>query len=404
MSERLIYTELGENSNKFWNGSVEGTVCKTNWGRVGDIGQSKDYQCGNTWSAENKLQSLVRSKLRKGYTRQLTVSSGTTTVHSPTNIKSVAASQIKHGGDKETIELINFLVARNIHAIEGTTTIRYVDGGLQTPLGPVTPDGLDLAAQLLNDMERKTPDFEQLANRYLRIVPRVIGRRGADPHELFGSPENLKAENDLLAALRAVVVTGDVVGQVFRTSLAVVASTAVDFKAINKAFQNTMNRNHVSASLKLKRVWEMDIDGAAKAFKADLKPVQRLWHGTKDANLLSILKGGYVIPSKSSSIAVTGRMYGDGVYFSDQSTKSLNYATGSAPGQYSQMGSQRKFMIFNDVAMGNVYKATRSFGGTPPAGYDSCFAEGGKSGVRNNEMIVYKTNQVNPRFLCEFVN
>lgn len=400
MSERLIYTELGENSNKFWNGTIDGTVCKTNWGRVGDIGQSKDYECGNTWSAEKKLQSLVQSKLRKGYTRQLTIASGVTTMASPTNIKSVATAQIKHGGDKQTIELIDFLVARNIHAIEGTTTIRYVDGGLQTPLGPVTPDGLEQAARLLIDLERKTPDFARLANEYLRIVPRVIGRKGADPYELFGSPESLKAENDLLAALSAVVVTDDV-GQVFRTSLAVVTSTAVAFKAINKAFQNSMNRNHVSASLRLSRVWEMDIDGAAKAFKADLKPVQRLWHGTKDANLLSILKGGYVIPSKSSSIAVTGRMYGDGVYFSDQSTKSLNYATGSAPGQYGG-GSQRKFMIFNDVAMGNTYKATRSFSGTPPAGYDSCFAEAGKSGVRNNEMVVYNTRQVNPRFLCEF--
>lgn len=401
MSERLIYTELGENSNKFWHGEIDGTTCKTNWGRVGDIGQFKDYECGNKFSAESKLESLVRSKLKKGYTRQATVSGGTSTVTSTASIESVAATQIKHGGDKETIELIEFLVARNIHAIEGTTTIRFVDGGLQTPLGPVTPDGLDRAALLLGNLERKTPDFGQLANEYLRIVPRVIGRRGADPHELFGSPENLKAENDLLAALRAVVVT-DEVGQVFRTSLGAVASTSIDFKAVNKAFQNSMNRNHASASLRLTHVWSMEIEGALRAFKFELKPIQRLWHGTKDANLLSILKGGYVIPGQSSSIAVTGRMYGDGVYFSDQSTKSLNYATGSAPGQYGRVGSQRKFMILNDVAMGNIFRATRSFRGGCPVGYDSCFAEAGKSGVMNNEMIVYNTSQVNPRFLCEF--
>ena len=100
-------------------------------------------------------------------------------------------------------------------------------------------------------------------------------------------------------------------------------------------------------------------------------------------------------------MAITGRMYGDGVYFSDQSTKSLNYATGSAPGQYGG-GSQRKFMLVNDVAMGKPYMATRSFSGGCPRGYDSTFAKAGSSGVRNNEMIVYRTSQVRPTYLCEF--
>ena len=402
MAERLIFTDLAANNNKFWHGDIDGTTVKTNWGRVGDNGQFKDYPFTNVYSAEAKLQSLVNGKLRKGYTRQATMGSGTTTMTSATNIKSVAATQIKHNGNKETVDLIDFLVTRNIHAIEGTTTIRYVNGGLQTPLGPVTPEGLDQASRILVDIASQTGDFGRLANEYLRIVPRVIGRRGADPHELFGSAARLKEENDLLTALRAVVVTDDV-GQVFKTSLEIVDATSIDFKAIDKAFRNSMNRNHASASLRLSRVWAMEIEDAASAFQADLKPVQKLWHGTKDANLLSILKGGYVIPGRSSSIAVTGRMFGDGVYFSDQSTKSLNYATGSAPGQRSHMGSQRKFMIFNDVAMGRIYKAPRPFSGGCPVGYDSCFAEAGKSGVMNNEMIVYKTSQVNPRFLCEFV-
>jgi poly [ADP-ribose] polymerase len=177
---------------------------------------------------------------------------------------------------------------------------------------------------------------------------------------------------------------------------------SVDFKAINKAFKDSMNRNHASAGMQLRRVWSMEIEGAASAFRSDLKPIQRLWHGTKDANLLSLLRGGYVIPGRSSSIAVTGRMYGDGVYFSDQSTKSLNYATGSAPGQYGHSGSQRKFMIFNDVAMGRIFRATHSFSGGCPVGFDSCFAEAGKSGVRNNEMIVFKTYQACPIRLIEF--
>ncbi|MGG2383099.1 hypothetical protein, partial [Salmonella enterica] len=60
--------------------------------------------------------------------------------------------------------------------------------------------------------------------------------------------------------------------------------------------------------------------------------IKELWHGTRVGNVLSIMKGGFVIPPSNAS-HVTGRMFGNGVYFSDQSTKSLNYAYGCAPGQ-----------------------------------------------------------------------
>jgi poly [ADP-ribose] polymerase len=109
------------------------------------------------------------------------------------------------------------------------------------------------------------------------------------------------------------------------------------------------------------------------------------------------LKNGYIIPKASGSIAITGRMFGDGIYFSDQSTKSLNYASGYWGGGR----SQRCFMIFNDVAMGREH-IPRSSIRSIPRGYDSCFAKAGQSGVMNNEMIVYRTSQVKPTFLCEF--
>jgi len=112
---------------------------------------------------------------------------------------------------------------------------------------------------------------------------------------------------------------------------------------------------------------------------------------------LSILKGGLVIPPSSSS-HVTGRMFYNGIYFSDQSTKALNYAT-------SFWGSSdigRYFMFMADVSMGKYYVPSGPRSCLPPAGYDSYFAQGRKSGVQNNEMIVFKTSQVNLRYLVEF--
>lgn len=124
----------------------------------------------------------------------------------------------------------------------------------------------------------------------------------------------------------------------------------------------------------------------------------RLWHGTRAHNVLSILKGGLIIPTSAGGYTITGRMFGDGVYFSDQSTKSLNYAYGYWGG-----GSRDHncFMLLAKVAMGKAYTPP---GPTQrlPAGYDSMFAKGGRSGVQNNEMIVYKLPQAHLSYLCEF--
>jgi poly [ADP-ribose] polymerase len=115
--------------------------------------------------------------------------------------------------------------------------------------------------------------------------------------------------------------------------------------------------------------------------------------------MLSILKVGFIIPRSGGSIYVCGRMFGDGCYFSDQSTKAIRYATGAWGGGGAR---DRKFMLLNHVAMGKEYIPRSSFSGKPPAGFDSTFAKAGFSGVQNNEMIVYSLAQIDPLRLVEF--
>ena len=109
-----------------------------------------------------------------------------------------------------------------------------------------------------------------------------------------------------------------------------------------------------------------------------------------------------MIPPSSSS-HVTGRMFYNGIYFSDQSTKALNYATsfwgGGDVGRY--------FMFLLDMAMGNPFIPGQTRWGStgsrnyPVSGYDSTWAKPG-CGVMNDERIVYRTSQVNLKYLVEF--
>lgn len=407
-TERLIFTDLNANNNKYWDIEQIGSNVTTRWGRVGATsGQTKHFSFGDDGEAQAFFDKKIREKMKKGYTKQRTVASSGMT----SSVAVAAKVQIEHAGDKETSQLIDFLVQRNIHQIEGMTSVRLEAGRLTTPLGPVTSEGLDEAEKILSKMltptGRPSASLPTLANEYLRIVPRNIGYRRVDPAALFGSQDKLVQEQATLDALRAVVDDlADKAAQavqeapaLFETKLELVAPGDSEFDRINRLFLKTLNTRHQSSRMRLRRAWKMSIKSQEDAFESDLKPIMELWHGTKDVNLLSILKNGFIIPKRNQGISIAGRMYGDGVYFSDQSTKSLNYAGGFWGGQK----SQRPFMLLNDVAMGRQYMAQRSLSGGCPKGYDSTFAKAG-SAVLNNEMIVYRLSQIRAKFLCEFGN
>jgi poly [ADP-ribose] polymerase 2/3/4 len=124
-----------------------------------------------------------------------------------------------------------------------------------------------------------------------------------------------------------------------------------------------------------------------------------LWHGTRSSNLLSILKNGLMIP-KANAAHCTGRMFGDGIYTSLQSTKALNYATDF----WNKSGSanQRTFMFLCEVALGKMYEPTSRAVSFPKTGTNSTWVDAGKCGVMNHECIVYDTAQINLKYLCEF--
>ena len=179
-------------------------------------------------------------------------------------------------------------------------------------------------------------------------------------------------------------------------------SDEIEFKRLLKFYNETRKSNHSCAHLWMKKVYIFEHNKMKQAFDKKGKKIgniMELFHGTRSSNLLSIMAKGMIIPPSSASHC-TGRLYADGLYFSDQSTKSLNYSYGYWGG-----GSRDNncFMLLVDVAMGRYYVPKGGFHSLPK-GYDSCFAKASQSGVFNNEMIVYKTYQASPKYLIEFGN
>lgn len=76
---------------------------------------------------------------------------------------------------------------------------------------------------------------------------------------------------------------------------------------------------------------------------------QLLWHGSRLVNYVGILSEGLKI--RPSGVALTGSMFGNGVYFANCSTKSA---------QYMAISRDIGIMLLCEVALGNTYKLTNA--------------------------------------------
>ena len=425
------------NNNKFWRyerydqpitEKGETGDLKIIWGRVGiDNPESQLRTYDERW-----LASKVKSKLRgkkdgPPYTECQVLDAGAPAA-AP---KSIAKEQVKKlaveeiaGGCPITAALVKKLAEANRHelvaATGGKMDIDLETGMVRTALGVVTSSNVKEARKLLDDMapyvtkhDTENKRFIGMLGQYLRLVPQDPGRR-VGWHNTF---VNLQAQTQLLDQLEASVELAEQRMQdaisganrdkaeekkpaVFNVKLKPVTDEKLT-ERIKRMYSTSGSRGHESSRLKPVRVYEVEIPHMAAAFHADgekVGNVKLLWHGTRMFNVLSILKRGFVLPHQLSTVQTTGAMYGPGLYFSANSTKSLNYSYGYWDGGRRDSNC---YMFLVDVAMGREYIPTYGGNGKKP-GYDSCWAKPGQSGVINDEQIVYRTSQANIRYLVEF--
>lgn len=136
------------------------------------------------------------------------------------------------------------------------------------------------------------------------------------------------------------------------------------------------------------------------------KQTALFWHGSRNENWLSIIKSGLVL--RPANAVINGKMFGYGLYFADRCAKSLNYS--SLRGSYWTSGHQSKgYLALYDVHIGVPLKIKRHTSWctqlstdalTKKGDYDSVFAKGGYD-LRNNEYIVYRSEQCTVRYLIE---
>lgn len=142
--------------------------------------------------------------------------------------------------------------------------------------------------------------------------------------------------------------------------------------------------------------------------QAKVKKRRLYWHGSRNENFINILQSGLLI--RPSGAIHTGSMFGDGIYYANKAQKSIGYT--SLRGSYWTRGGEDKgYLALFDVSLGNqkhIYKHDSSCyklndKDLQKEGFDSVYAHGGAD-LRNDEFIVYNTNQCTISHLIEISN
>lgn len=416
----LVNTSGTANSNKFYEVEVVGDSVNARYGRVGAEGQRITYPGG-----QRKADSLIAAKKRKGYTEVAVIGSSSASDVASAEVlrrsshEALVAPQAK--GDARVGELIDLLVDQNRHSIAtvsgGSITVKS-NGQVATPLGVLAPSAVRQARTLLNQMRADYPPVRvDLLENYLRLVPQNVGMKAGWQDRFLSNMADFDAQATFLDQLEASVdfaQTDEDARADFRYRLAPVDDAKV-IADMQREYERSANARHGSvARAKVSAVYTLsDATDAAARFDAlsdSLGNVRTYWHGTRAFNVLSLLASGFKLP-KTAGLVTTGAMFGNGVYFSKQSSKSANYARG---GVWSSGRDQRWFMLRCDVAMGRSFAPHKASGFTRSeracdeilfgkgSKFDSIDVAAGTSGVINHEAITGKLDAIMPRYLVEF--
>jgi poly [ADP-ribose] polymerase len=405
---RLICVTIVANNNKFYEVDLyEDGHWDARWGRVGNANPQK-----GSWQGESKLRSKIKSKEKKGYVRTKTLSESVSVSNVPSgSVHELARNQIKTSSTLAE-KLISRLSKANIHQITANTQITFnsSSGLFQTPLGIVTGDGLIEASELLDKMfvlkDKSCKTFYNYACNFLEIVPQNVGRKVQSfVDSNFANLEGIKKQKALLDSLEVSVKSAttkkDDKGndepeeKVFDVSVEPLTDKSI-YKRLEDEFNKTKKSMHHYGNVKVANIYEVTLGEMDKSFdNKGWGNVEQYYHGTGIANCLSIFKSGLSIAPPSSA-RIAGKMFGNGVYGANCSSKSLGYSLG----RWGQGASNDGAWLFVcDFAMGKTNLARGT--GSPPRGFDSITALARNTGLHNDEFIVYDNAQVNIRYLIE---
>ena len=399
----------GVDHNKFYDMFERNGECHCLWGRRQD-----GYEFGKsgklTIKPLHEWDKIYSSKVGKGYEDKSYLYEDL-----------VTATVVGKASDTDLYAPIqNPKIAEIVDRLQKYAN-EVIKANYSVKSGQVTQIMVDEVQKYLNYMTTAgtVDEFNSYLLEIFKIIPRSMSRVDAFLANSQNDVKNIiSREQDLLDIMRGQIISpvrGQKVKTVKGDKKTILELNGIEIEEATAEDIELVKRKLGSNASRLKNVWKVANEKQTKAYQTYCesegirkRDCKLLFHGTRSENVWSILKTGLVL--RPTNAIKTGSMFGQGLYFAPSSQKSLGYT--SLSGSYWARGSQSSgFMILHAVAYGKPY-IVDNFN---PKYYDFNYAalrracpgahclhaDSSKGMLRNDEIVVYKEEQIMPLYLIE---
>lgn len=312
-------------------------------------------------------------------------------------------------------DLLDHIYEEAGHAARSKLNTGTLKATADNPLGTLSQGQLDIGKEILADVadvlnkDPKSSSLRNLTSKWYTTIPQAIGMQPDWDTLCLNDWGKYQTALDLLDLL------GDVKGvqSTFATDtsthdrynalgaqISVMDSGDAKYRSIVDYIGQSQSRHH-HVNIKVRRIFQISVKGQdGNFFDPDRAGnVQELFHGSRNANIVGIMSKGLLM--RPPGVVITGSMFGNGIYFADQSSKSTQYSMGGWSGTKNRHNNAYLFLA--DVALGRVmkYSTAQSHLSSAPRGYHSVMGEKG-SHLLHNEFIIYSIRQHRLRYLVDF--
>lgn len=397
----LVMVNPEYNNYKFYQLEDAGDQVLATYGRIGAT-SNEMFGERTHYYPKNMYYVKLMEKLAKGYKDMTDVY--ITKDEQKQNCPVVSEEKPTKPKNTASITLYNLLLKYAKHAVQESCISSKVTNAMITATSELLQQLYAIDVGDINDPEvavHVTEEFNQILLQLLCYSP----RRVSNVEDLLAtSPsdfaEILAREDSLLQAMRVLPGQDTYVKNDFeRYKIKVHYAT-------DKQKEEVLRHLSDNLKAKVKNVYRVIHPEHKARFnqyleKNNIKKVKQLWHGSRNQNWLSIIDNGLLL---NPNAIITGKMFGQGIYFAPSSQKSWGYT--SAYNSYWARGSSDTcFMGLYAVAYGKPLNVSAPHSYTQKSLKEqnaNCVHAHAGSYLKNDEIIFYDESAILLNYIVEF--
>lgn len=391
------------NNNKYYNLFPEGSQFRVEYGRV-DATKTTAYYPMSKWDSQ------IASKIKKGYQDVTDLKKDLVEEISSTNPET-PYKEIENAAVKAIVDKLQSLARETINK---NYTVKA---------SAVTQDMVDAAQKLIDALANATSTINEFNDSLLKlftVIPRKMGNvRDYLANDKDDFAKIISKEQDLLDVMRGQIYVKPEVEKTSsvenkqQTILEELGLVMEEATKDDVALIKTLMKESADKFRKAWRVTNLKTQDRFNKFVKDndIKDTRLLFHGSRSENFWSIIKTGLVL--RPTNAVITGKMFGYGIYYAPRCAKSIGYT--SLSGSYwAHGGNNTAYMALFDVAYGtpyDVYNFDSKYYNLDynklqqfKQGANCLHAHADRGMLRNDEIVVYKEEQMTIKYLIEIGN